>query len=56
MSPKVNTCIVGNEMPDQDLSFEKSQRSPKVAKGHEMSTITCVAMVMLDQDLTFKML
>jgi hypothetical protein len=43
-------------MPDQDLTFEQSQRSPKVPKGHESSTIVFVAIVMLDQDLTFKML
>jgi hypothetical protein len=59
-SPKVTksrqrstSAFVGNEMPDQDLTFEKSQRSPKVTKGHERSTITFVAIVMLDQDLTF---
>jgi hypothetical protein len=38
-------------MPDQDLTFEKSLRSPKVTNGHEMSTITFVAIVMLDNDL-----
>jgi hypothetical protein len=45
-------------MPDQDLTFEKSQRSPKVTKDHERSTITFVAIVILEQpeDLTFKML